>query len=197
MEKMQRFLLAVQDSQLAHSALQARVAQDVEPVLDILFEGTEAGIDAQEAQLRAIARPASVLESHSTVWGAPQDLWNSCDSAALAKFTTLPAVIARTLETVRHTAASRGARWKSAMQATGIGLLRLEAQPENLHACLSELRQEFESAGGSLVIQHRPSSMPPLDAWGQPGDALPLMRAVKKQLDPRNTLNPGRFVGGI
>jgi glycolate dehydrogenase FAD-binding subunit len=39
--------------------------------------------------------------------------------------------------------------------------------------------------------------MPPLDAWGQPGDALPLMRAVKKQLDPRNTLNPGRFVGGI
>ena len=196
-EKMQRFLLAVQDSQLAHSALQARIAQDVEPVMDILFEGTEAGIDAQEAQLRAIARAASVLQSPSTVWAASQDLWISRDSTALAKFTTLPTAIARTMETVRHTAASREARWKSAMQATGIGLLRLEAQPENLHACLSELRQEFESAGGSLVIHHRPASMPPLDVWGQTGDALPLMRAIKNQLDPRGALNPGRFVGGI
>src|SRR5579859_5328860 len=197
LEKMQRFLLAVQDSQLAHSALQARIAKEVEPVLDILFEGTEAGIDAQEAQLRAIARPVNVFENPSTVWAASQDLWNSRDSAALAKFSTLPAAIARTMEAVRRTATSCEARWKLAIQATGIGMLRLEAQPENLHACLSELRHDLESAGGSFVIHHRPASMPPLDAWGQPGDALPLMRAVKKQLDPRNTLNPGRFVGGI
>ena len=36
-----------------------------------------------------------------------------------------------------------------------------------------------------------------LDAWGSPGDSLPLMRAVKEQFDPKGTLNPGRFVGGI
>ena len=34
-------------------------------------------------------------------------------------------------------------------------------------------------------------------ALGPPGDALPLMRAVKNQFDMRNTLNPGRFLGGI
>jgi len=28
------------------------------------------------------------------------------------------------------------------------------------------------------------------DAWGTAGDALPLMKAVKNQLDPKNTLNP-------
>jgi FAD/FMN-containing dehydrogenase len=39
--------------------------------------------------------------------------------------------------------------------------------------------------------------MAPLDAWGNAGDALPLMKAVKKQLDPESTLNPGRFVGAI
>jgi glycolate oxidase FAD binding subunit len=39
--------------------------------------------------------------------------------------------------------------------------------------------------------------MPAFDAWGSAGDALPLMKAVKQQLDPKNTLNPGRFVGGI
>jgi glycolate oxidase FAD binding subunit len=39
--------------------------------------------------------------------------------------------------------------------------------------------------------------MPAIDTWGGAGDAFPLMKAVKQQLDPRNTLNPGRFVGGI
>jgi glycolate oxidase FAD binding subunit len=62
---------------------------------------------------------------------------------------------------------------------------------------LKTLRASLERAGGSLVIAHRPRAMPPLDAWGEPGDALPLMRAVKQQFDPKGTLNPGRFVGGI
>jgi glycolate oxidase FAD binding subunit len=39
--------------------------------------------------------------------------------------------------------------------------------------------------------------MAEFDTWGNPGDALPLMRAVKQQFDPRGTLNPGRFVRGI
>jgi glycolate oxidase FAD binding subunit len=47
------------------------------------------------------------------------------------------------------------------------------------------------------VILRRPKALVLLDAWGNPGDALPLMRAVKRHLDPKSTLNPGRFVGGI
>jgi glycolate oxidase FAD binding subunit len=83
------------------------------------------------------------------------------------------------------------------MQATGIGWLSLDAAPENLHAVLSDLRFELEHSGGSLVHCHYPPEMSHLDAWGQPGDALPLMRAVKNQFDPKNTLNPGRFLAGI
>ena len=199
LEKMQQLILAVQDSQLAHTALQTRIAQDAEPVVDILFEGTEAGIAAQEAQLREIARPTPVLDAPSTVWNASQELWNSADSAAsaMAKTTTLPASIARTVESVQRTASARKTRWKLAVQATGIGWLRLEGAPENLHSVLSDLRLELEASGGSLVAFHHPAGMSPLDAWGKPGDALRLMRAVKNQLDPKNTLNPGRFVGGI
>jgi glycolate oxidase FAD binding subunit len=39
--------------------------------------------------------------------------------------------------------------------------------------------------------------MPAIDTWGSAGDAFPLMLSVKQQFDPRGTLNPGRFVGGI
>jgi len=199
LEKMQQVILALQDSQLAHTALQARIAQDAEPLVDILFEGTEAGIAEQEAQLREIARPTPVLDALSTVWNASQELWNSADSAAaaMAKITALPASIARTVKTVQRMAGARKTHWKLAMQATGIGWLRLEGAPENLHAVLTDLRFDLEASGGSLIAFHQPAGMSPLDAWGKPGDALPLMRAVKNQLDPKNTLNPGRFVGGI
>jgi glycolate oxidase FAD binding subunit len=199
LEEMQRLILAVQDSKLAHTALQARIAQDAEPVVDILFEGSEAGIAAQEAQLRELARRASAKQAPSTVWAASQELWNSANSAAaaVAKITALPASIAHTVETVQRTTSARKTHWKLAIQATGIGWLRLETSSENLSASLADLRFELERSGGSLAVFYHPANMAHLDAWGQSGDALPLMRAVKNQFDPKNTLNPCRFVGGI
>jgi glycolate oxidase FAD binding subunit len=199
LEEMQRLILAVQDSKLAHTALQARIGQDAEPVLDILFEGTEAGIAAQAAQLQALAVPASVLEAASAVWTASQELWKSANSAAIAvaKITTLSASIARAIETVQRITAPRNTHWKLTMPAPGMGWLCLEATPENLHASLLDLRHELERDGGSLSVFRHPTDMQCIDAWGTPGDALPLMRAVKNQFDPKNTLNPGRFLAGI
>jgi glycolate oxidase FAD binding subunit len=196
---MQRLILAVQDSKLAHTALQARIAEDAEPAVDILFEGTEAGIAAQQAQLRELARPASAMEALSTVWSAPEELWNSTTPAtvAMAKITALPASIAHTVETIQRATSARKTHWKLVIQATGIGWLRLEASLENLSASLGDLRFELERSGGSLAVFRQPRNMAHLDAWGQPGDALPLMRALKNQFDPKNTLNPGRFLGGL
>src|SRR5580704_9808840 len=84
LEEMQRLILTVQDSKLAHTSLQARIAQDAEPVVDILFEGTEAGIAAQEAQLRELARPALGTEAQSAVWTTSQELWSSARPGAVA-----------------------------------------------------------------------------------------------------------------
>jgi glycolate oxidase FAD binding subunit len=66
-----------------------------------------------------------------------------------------------------------------------------------LHRALTLLRADLENMGGSLAVLHRPANMQTFDAWGLPGDSLPLMKAVKSRLDPSGTLNPGRFVGGI
>ena len=42
-----------------------------------------------------------------------------------------------------------------------------------------------------------PAAFPAFDAWGTPADSLPLMQAVKRQLDPSHILNPGRFLSGL
>jgi glycolate oxidase FAD binding subunit len=63
-----------------------------------------------------------------------------------------------------------------------------------------ELRRRVRELGGnaSLVVQRCPLSLKQeIDVWGDPGPSLALMRALKEKLDPRATLNPGRYVGRL
>jgi glycolate oxidase FAD binding subunit len=170
-EAAEKTMLAIQDSQLAHAAVQYRA--DAEEV-DVLFEGTEAGIAAQEESLKSLGY---FTPSRPDVWSAREALWPA-DAATIVKFSVLPSQIAATLQHLRPA--------NAVVQATGIGHATLKTD-------VAEARRYVESLGGSLVIL-TPSAQ---DAWGNPGDALPLMRAVKQQFDPNRILNRGRFVGGL
>jgi glycolate oxidase FAD binding subunit len=195
----QRFLLAIQDSKLAHSALQVRCVAGAPPQVDILFEGVEAGLNAQAEQLKSILAPALLTDPGPVVWKARGELYSAArgeSNCAVAKISVLPAGIGDALTTLASSSANN-VRCNAVVQGTGIGCIHLEGEPATIAPVLKSLRGEFERSSGSLVIAHRPATMPPLDAWGEPGDMLPLMCAIKQQLDPAATLNPGRFVGGI
>jgi glycolate oxidase FAD binding subunit len=194
---MQQHALSIQDSKLAHAALQIRCAAGGRPSADILFEATEAGIHAQESQLRKLLGSTRAEQVAESVWNARQELWSPTDSAAIAKISVLPAGIARMAGNFEEIANSQKLQWQLVVQATGVGTLRLDGESNHLSAAMEQLRADVEGHGGSVVILRRPKALALLDAWGNPGDALPLMRAVKQQLDPKGTLNPGRFVGEI
>ena len=198
-EDTQKLALAIQDSKLAHIAIQSHFSAETRPSVDILFEGTEAGLDGQATNLRTLCGSAQIPEISAAVWNARQDLWSfsNPEETAIAKISALPTDLARSVEPLRRAAESAHLRWKFLIYATGLGWLRLEGSSDNLHRALMTLRTEIEKMGGSLVLFHRPANMPAFDAWGTPGDSLPLMKSVKQQLDPANTLNPGRFLGGI
>jgi glycolate oxidase FAD binding subunit len=197
----QRLVLAIQDSKLAHSALQIRFVESMGPQIDVLFEATEAGCAAQAEQLKTILAPATVIDSDATVWTARQKLYSDASAtsatAALAKISVLPTQIAEVYEALATLAAANRARFNAVFYAIGIGTVYLGAAPDDLATTLKQLRGQVETLDGSLAITCRPDATPQLDAWGNAGDAIDLMRAVKKQFDPKSTLNPGRFVGGI
>jgi glycolate oxidase FAD binding subunit len=191
-------MLAVQDSWLTPTGLQARFTADAAPAVDVRFEGTDTGLAAQAVTLRKLATPATETATSDAVWQAREELWSSAEPAAIAKFSVLPASVAETCGRIRHLADSLGVQWRAVVQGTGLGWLRLEASSAPaIHQVLHTLRPELEHAGGSLAVLHRPTAMPAIDAWGSGGDAFPLMLRVKQQFDPRGTLNPGRFIGGI
>ncbi len=65
---------------------------------------------------------------------------------------------------------------------------------------LRDIRTEISALGSnaSMVIQRCSIELKrAVDVWGDPGSSIGLMRALKAKLDPNNTLNPGRYVGGI
>jgi len=195
----QRLVLAIQNSKLAHSALQICCEAETKPRVDVLFEGTEAGLAEQVEQVKSIMGAALISDVGGDVWSARQEICSAGKGnteSAVAKFTTLPAQMADTIEMIARLSVGK-LRWSIVAQATGIGWARFEGEISAIESELRELRAAIERSGGSLVITHRPAGISALDAWGNAGDALPLMRAVKWQFDPRGSLNPGRFVGGI
>ena len=86
-----------------------------------------------------------------------------------------------------------GARLQLAAHANlGVFRCALPMSPM-LEIIIQRLRQEFQ-----VVIERAPAKLKAsLDAWGDPGPSLALMKKVKQELDPHAILNPGRFVGGI
>lgn len=198
-EAMQESVLSIQNSQLANTALQIRYEPGREPEADILFEATPAGLAAQRAKLQEIVSAAKIIETSEDVWLSKQRLWDSAGPhTAVAKISVLPSAIAATICELEKTT-KNVCEWQIVIQATGIGWVRIN-DPSNTSktgSCLSKFRLYLQKNGGSLVLLWVPPEINPPDAWGEPGDAIGVMRALKERLDPKSTLNPGRFVGGI
>jgi glycolate oxidase FAD binding subunit len=86
--------------------------------------------------------------------------------------------------------------WASAGNGVAYAACSAPASAERLINLRSTVTQL--GANASLVLQRCPVGLKEdIDVWGDPGSGLGLMRALKEKLDPRGTLNPGRYVGGL
>ncbi len=86
--------------------------------------------------------------------------------------------------------------------ASGIVLCYFDLEsPEGVDkavAAAGDLRAISSELGGNLVVESAPPAFKKrLDVWGKWGPELAIMRSLKSKYDPKRTLNPGRFVGGI
>lgn len=198
---MNALVLAILDSRLVPTGVQIRAAGSSLPEIDLRFEGTAAGCEAQVDQAVRLAAGSRQTGTQTNVWNAPAALWGGAEPSVVCKFTLLPASMGAFFDKVREVAEKTHLRWRVVAQAVGVGFLRLEgdgAAPDVFPSAIVELRQGLESRGGSLVVLRCPSEVKSkLDTWGSSGDALPVMKSVKAQFDPAGVLNPGRFIGGI
>jgi glycolate oxidase FAD binding subunit len=192
-------MLAIQAAKMVPTGVQLRTGHSSDHAIDVRFEGTCPGCDAQSEQLLQMASHTHQIKPPEDVWNARELLWDGNATAAVCKFTLLTTELQPFIEKIKTLSAQKQASWQLVAQSVGVGLLRLEARDTGILAdVVAGLRASLESGGGSLSISRCPPELKSrIEVWGSAGDALSLMRNIKAQFDPAGVLNPGRFIAGI
>jgi glycolate oxidase FAD binding subunit len=74
----------------------------------------------------------------------------------------------------------------------------LRPKSDSLVKLIGKLTDEAVKNGGNVVIESAPLTIKrKVDVWGKRRDDYPIMRRLKKEIDPAGILSPGRYVGGI
>jgi glycolate oxidase FAD binding subunit len=164
------------------------------------LEGTTAEVDWMRDQLACEWRPLgqspefiTADQQVSALWTALND-FSSSPAELAVKINVLPSRAAELVGVVRELDATASIQ---AHAGNGIVLARFNELPPGgmLATMVKRLQPAARAAGGSAVILSANSGERTAQAvWGSPAADWPLMRAVKKQFDPHNILNPGRFV---
>jgi glycolate oxidase FAD binding subunit len=207
-----QLLLSILAARLTPTGLQLRAAPGGAQ-LDVRFDGTAAGIQAQVEQVRQLAAPSPAPSEAPAppagVWTSHQAIWEGAAPAPpaprklVAKLSVLPSRIAAVCVLIERLAAARSLAWQMVVQGLGAGYVRLEGDEPALRATLLALREELAGTGGAgprgtIVALGCPLAVKRgLDVWGPASDAQPVMVRIKQRFDPDGTLSPGRFLGRI
>ncbi len=199
----------------AADALSAIVTSSVTPtVLDyyaaageshfaVRFEGTDLPVWVQAARtVELLGKGARVLsgEDENALWRLFSGVMQTEEGDVLARLSSvrsdLPALLKRARAETNESGVELSLR---AHVGHAQALLRWhEPSTEAALPLLTSLRAQAEACSSRLVVWRTPADVRErFEVWGSMGESLDLMRRVKAQFDPRNTLNPGRFVGGI
>ncbi len=72
------------------------------------------------------------------------------------------------------------------------------ADPEEVATRLRGIQAAAADLGGGAIVERCPDDVKAhIDVWGAESSGMQIMRRLKRQFDPQNILNPGRFVGGL
>ena len=178
-------------------------------VLVVGFDGVREQVDWQRAELTRLTGPLGgrdVRPLEPTAWArlAPAARAALQAPAAVMALAVLPSQVAESMEQGAGIARARGLASAWAAHA-GVGVVRGALasdpglkDPAALAAVLAEWREMARAGGGHANLDWAPLAVKSqVPVWDDPGAAARIMERIKAQLDPRNILNPGRFVAGI
>jgi glycolate oxidase FAD binding subunit len=181
-------------------------------VLLVQVGGFEQAVERVTKEIADYCRPdgrAAVVADEGEVakiWSAVRELPDATDAnQPVLKVAVPPARSLELLSRMKTALQTSGLEaWLLAYAGTGLVYARFAAtdwddpQLDRLATLVREIRAIAVEREGSLVIETGPVGLKQrVDAWGEIGPPLRLMRALKEKLDPTGTLNPGRYVGGI
>jgi len=173
------------------------------------FDGVREQVDWQRAELARLTGPLGsrdVRQLDAAAWPrlGPAARGAFATPAAVMTLVVLPTQVADIMEQGAGIARGRGLQSAWAAHA-GVGVMRAAlgsdpapTDPGAIAAVLTDWREIVHAGGGHANLESAPLAVKSqVPVWDDPGAAGRIMERIKAQLDPRNILNPGRFVAGI
>jgi glycolate oxidase FAD binding subunit len=192
---------AILHSQLVPSAVELHWGREA-GLLTVLIEGIPPAVEAQAQTashlLRGFGEVRTLSEEEADNLG-PLEPPGTGGEVAL-KISTPPAELVGVLDSTLGACSRRGVTPRiTAHAGNGVSYVGLSGRDEEAQGqVVEELREIWTRRGGSVVVREAPLAFKNrVEVWGPLGSRLELSRRVKEKFDPRGTLNPGRFVGGI
>lgn len=172
-----------------------------ERALWIRFEGTQAEVSAQLGLARARVRESGLDEGEALEGEASQTEWRRAVELRRARSGEVTVACA-TPPVATHALISRVSDLDAAtvrvVSDPLLGLTLLHLPPADLPeqaAWVEQVRSWAQALNGHVRLRSRPLGFDEVgDPYGPMPSALPLMKAVKRQLDPCGRLMPGRYL---
>jgi glycolate oxidase FAD binding subunit len=158
-----------------------------------------AAVRAQQSMVAAeAARVRARVETMGPGFWRTYDGVASGAGATVVRIATLASRLGPTLDEARAALGAEAVITGCAPLAVLRAVVRSD-ETAPLARAVERLRAFVAAEDGSVVIERgSPALRASVDPWGPiAAGPLELMRALKREFDPRGTLNPGRFVGGM
>jgi len=169
--------------------------------LSALFEGIEAGVEAQVRGARVLLEKYGHVHlgdvpGDDLVEPAPGSA--SPEARACLAITTSLADLPHAIEAVRSVAWEVSGQRAAGSAAPAVIHLDVRGQTPTVVLAIKAIRRELASLEAHVVVREAsPDIKRAVDVWGPVGDSLALMQSVKRRYDPTGIMSPGRFVGGL
>jgi glycolate oxidase FAD binding subunit len=174
----------------------------------LVYEGSAATVDRATRELRSALGAAGVPATTIVDRGAGDALQRAIDAcvtplaerSATYRWLGLPSDAEARCAGVGRVARRHDLTCETMCDVRNGDIIARASAPDRdaFAARIVLLDEAFHDAYGRIVLLSSPDAVRDrLDAWGPPPASLATMRALKERFDPRGTLAPGRFVGGI
>ena len=131
-------------------------------------------------------------ESHNEFWGKLRDF--PLQSDCLVYRVTLPR--AKIFDFARLVQNWAGVKLISDI-AVGVVWLALPARRSGLEHFSELIELAHQQHGHAVIFSAPPDLKQGIEVWGPSPPTVPLIREIKRQFDPKELLNPGRFLAGL
>jgi glycolate oxidase FAD binding subunit len=192
LETAEKLLADLNKSQVRPVAVELTARESASPVvIDVILEGPAAEVQWMLETLKSEWDSSGLSLQSLTEQAAEAKVQQLADFSADARIAVWPSQVVELVGTLREKFPGCSIRSHALS-----GIVLVEGGKDEGGDFFRQLRSTAESFGGRMTVLKKLASgeLSLDDIWRSPPEGIAVMRAIKDRFDPKNILNPGKFI---